>query len=93
MERVSISVSYPGASAEEIESGIIDKVELCLKSIALVESIYSTATPGKAQMEVTLKDNSRCGSSLQLLVDSIHGIDEFPSGVEQPVIRQLQRDD
>ncbi|PHJ39438.1 hypothetical protein P378_03250 [Desulforamulus profundi] len=44
---VSVSVSYPGAGAEEIETQIIKPLEDSLSSLGQLKNIMSTATTGR----------------------------------------------
>ena len=46
LDRVRISVSYPGASPEEVEEGIILPIEEALQSLNGIDEIISNANEG-----------------------------------------------
>ena len=50
LDSVSISISYPGASPEEVESGIILAVEESVRDLEGIDEITSTASEGSASL-------------------------------------------
>ena len=53
-DRVSVSVSYPGATAEEVEHFVVRPLENALRSVDGVEEITSRATQGSGTVEAHL---------------------------------------
>ncbi|MGL1902862.1 MAG: efflux RND transporter permease subunit [Fibrobacterales bacterium] len=55
--RVSISIPYPGATAEETEYFIVHPIEEVLRGLDGIEEIVSTASTGRALVNVYLQKN------------------------------------
>lgn len=83
---VSISVSYPGASPEEVEKGIVLAVEEALTGIADVEEINSSANEGAATITVTLLEKADSIQAYQDIKSEIDRISTFPEDAERPEV-------
>ncbi|MDD2235721.1 MAG: efflux RND transporter permease subunit, partial [Kiritimatiellae bacterium] len=83
---VSISVSYPGASPEEVEKGIVLAVEEALTGIANVEEINSSANEGSASIRVKLLENADSIQAYQDIKSEIDRIRTFPENAERPEV-------
>ena len=86
-DEVRVSVSYPGASPEEVEEGIILPIEEAVQSIDNVKEITSTANENVGT--VTLEAIS--GTDIQQLVDDVQNevdrITTFPDEAKEPEVR------
>ncbi|EFK10767.1 RND transporter, HAE1/HME family, permease protein [delta proteobacterium NaphS2] len=51
-----ISVPYPGASAEEVEMEVVDRIETKLQEMEEIDNIYSISRPGLAIIKVDIKE-------------------------------------
>ena len=58
LDSVSISVSYPGASPEEVESGIILAVEEAVRDLEGIDEITSEAFEGGASITIEALDGA-----------------------------------
>ncbi|MDG1134521.1 MAG: efflux RND transporter permease subunit [Pseudomonadales bacterium] len=90
-DMVTISVAYPGAGPEEVEVGIIVKIEEALNSIEGIREIRSTASEGMARVQVQAKVDfavSELTDEIKLAIDSIS---TFPLDSERPVIAKVER--
>ena len=88
---VTVSVSYPGAGAEEIESQIIKPIEDNLASLSQLKHINSMASVGRANvsLEFELTANAdEAAIDVQKKVDAIRG--RLPDGAGDPVV--IKRD-
>ena len=47
---------YPGASAQEVEQEVTDKVETAIQQLAQVKEMTSKSYPGRSEITVTMKD-------------------------------------
>ena len=54
IDEVSISVSYPGASPEEVEQGIVLAVEEAVRAIDGIKEVSATASEGRASVTAEL---------------------------------------
>ncbi len=93
LDMINISVSYPGATPEEVEEGICIRIEEQLKSLEDVKTMYSTAIEG--QGSVTLELNPGCDINVKLdeVRTEIDLIDSFPEEAEDPVIIEIKNND
>jgi len=84
--KVEISIAYPGASPEEVESGIILAVEDALEDIEGIDEITSTATENTASITVDLTGDADVIKTWQEIKSEIDDIDTFPDEAEDPQI-------
>jgi len=89
-----IFVSYPGASAQEVERRIINVGERTLWEISGVEYIYSTAESDGAMFIVRFKVGENVEKSLIKLYTKVYSnLDLLPAGASQPFIKVRSIDD
>jgi multidrug efflux pump subunit AcrB len=86
IDQVDISVSYPGASPEEVENGIILAVEEAVRGIEGVDEIRSTASEGSAVISVEALEGSDIDRLWQEVQSEVERITTFPDEAEDPQI-------
>ncbi len=91
LDIVNISMSYPGASPEEVEQGIILAMEEEIRSLENIERVTSTANEGSASVRVELLSGVNPDKSLQEIKNGIDRITSFPDDVERPTVSLLSR--
>ncbi len=88
---VRVNLSYPGASPEEVEQGMILAVEEAVRGLDGVREISSTASEGGGRVEVELLE----GQDLQKLANDIESevshIGTFPEDADKPEVRIVSR--
>ncbi len=90
LEIVLVSVPYPGASAEEVEEGICQKVEEAVSSIAGIRKQTSVAKEGAGFLVLELEPSVRDVQKLLNEVRSeIDQIPSFPDLAEDPEVQQI----
>ena len=82
---VTVSVSYPGASPEEVEQGIVLAVEEALSGQEGVDEIQSTASEGHAVIQATLLEGVDSIKVYQDLKNEVDRITTLPEDSEEPV--------
>ncbi|MBT6024676.1 MAG: efflux RND transporter permease subunit, partial [Gammaproteobacteria bacterium] len=90
-DRVSINVAYPGAGPEEVELGIVVKIEEALNSIEGIREIRSTAREGMASVDVRAKVDFEIAELTDEIKLAIDSISTFPLDSERPVISKVER--
>ncbi len=89
---VTVSVSFPGASPEDVEEGAAIKVEDALDGVAGIQKITSTVT----EEGVTSIVRSKEGYPIDTLKDDIQArvdaISTFPTRVESTIVTKEQDD-
>src|SRR5574341_722561 len=89
-----IFVSYPGATAEEVERRIVNLGERKLWEIPGVEYIYSTAQTDGALFIIRFKVGENVEKSLIKLYTKVYSnLDYLPQGATQPLIKVRSIDD
>jgi multidrug efflux pump subunit AcrB len=88
IEQVQINVPYPGASALEVEEGIVIKIEENLRGIENVDKIYSTSSDNFGSITVDLKPSVDMNKALQEIKNVVNSINSYPTGAEKPVVYQ-----
>lgn len=83
---INITVSYPGASPEEMEEGVTLKIEEALKSIAGIEEVNSTSSENAASISIETLDNYNIDELYTEVKNAVDGISSFPAGAEKPII-------
>ncbi len=90
---VEIRVLHPGATAEEVEESVCQRLEDALDGVRFVEELRSDARQGLGIVTVEMLP----GGSYQAFKDevdtAVEAIDDFPSGAEEPIITQLHTTD
>lgn len=83
---VSIQIVYPGASPEEIEEGVISKIEENLKGLTGVERYTSVSSENSGTVTVELFKGYDPDVLLQDVKNAVDRINSFPVGMEPPVV-------
>ncbi len=83
---INIQVVYPGASPEEIETGVVAKIEENLQGIADIDLVTSTSTENAASVNIVVKNYNKTDEVLQNVKNAVDKIPSFPVGMEPPII-------
>lgn len=86
LDRVNISVAYPGASPEEVESGIILAVEESIQHLEGIDEITATANEGVAFISVEALEGTNINRLWQEIKSEIDRISTFPDEAEDPQV-------
>jgi multidrug efflux pump subunit AcrB len=87
---ISISLTYPGASPEEIEEGVVLKIEDNLKGIVGVERVTSVSRENSASVNVEVVKGKNIDVVLSDVKNAVDRVPSFPSGMEPPVIAKVE---
>lgn len=85
-KNITIQATYPGASPEEIEEGVIIKIEDNLKGVTGVERITSVSQENSGVVTVEVEKGYGTDLVLQDVKNAVDRINSFPDGLEAPVI-------
>ena len=88
MDAVSVSVTYPGATPEEVEESIVRKVEEAVQAIEGVKSITSTSSEGMGTVQVEMELGTDMARALDDVKGEVDQIQTFPLEAEEPDIRE-----
>ena len=88
LDTISVSASWSGASAEDIESGITIPLEQRLRSVDQLKEMSSSSTPGKSGITLQFHE----GTDMVLALDNVKKqVDDFtnmPEEVEKVTVTQ-----
>tara|TARA_R110002049_G_scaffold285698_1_gene466756 strand:+ start:167930 stop:171133 length:3204 start_codon:yes stop_codon:yes gene_type:complete len=91
LESIFVTVQYPGASPEEVEAAILEKVEEAVRTIEGVDEMTSSAREGSGSVVLELDSNIDEQGAQRILAEVRSQIDQIPSLpelAEEPDIRQ-----
>ena len=88
---VEITLKYPGATAEEVEDAVCQRIEDALDSVTGVYEIRSDARENVGKVIVEMDEDGDIGLFLTDVKTEVEAIDDFPDQTEQLTIRQLSR--
>jgi len=91
LDRVTVSVAYPGASPEEVEQGIILVVEEAVRSLEGVKEMTATAAEGRGTINLELLADADQQKVYQEIKQEVDRIRTFPDDAEEPQVSLLTR--
>ncbi|MFT7653850.1 MAG: multidrug efflux pump subunit AcrB [Limisphaerales bacterium] len=83
---VSVSVAYPGAGPEEVEEGIVVKIEEAIESIEGIRKLNGIAAEGVGRVSIEVKNGFDIGTVTDEVKLAVDGINTFPLDAERPII-------
>ncbi len=92
-QEVQVRVLYPGATAEEVEEAICQRLEDALDGVRFVKELRSEARESVGVVIVEMKDGADVVTFKDEIDTEVAAIDDFPDEVEDPVITQLHTTD
>lgn len=91
---VDVFISYPGASAQQVESLVAQPVERLMDEITGVDHVYSMSSREQALITVQYKVGEELENSLFKLYDKLQSnLDAMPPGVKMPLVKPKGADD
>ncbi|MCT4600355.1 MAG: efflux RND transporter permease subunit [Marinifilaceae bacterium] len=87
---IRITAAYPGASPQEIEEGIILKIEQNLKGISGIDRMVSTSRENVGVVTVKIKSGYNSDQLLQDVKNAVDQINSFPAGMEPPSVSKRE---
>lgn len=93
LDRIIISVPFPGADPEEIEEGILRKIEEALQGQEGVKELLTQARENVGTAVVTVDERSDTQQVLDRVRLKVDAINTFPLEAENPVISELILED
>jgi multidrug efflux pump subunit AcrB len=93
LDLISVSVQWPGASPEDVESNILEAIEPEVRFLDNVDRVDSIAYEGRAQVTIRFDDDVNLSKALTDVQAAIARINTFPADIERPVINQVVQTD
>ena len=87
---ITIKLAYPGASPEEMEEGVVLKIEDNLKGIVGIDRVTSKSYENSAAITVETFKGLDTDVILAEVKNAVDKVPSFPSGMEPPVIAKKE---
>jgi len=91
LDRVIISVPYPGASPEEVEQGILLALEEAVMDLEDVKEVQANASEGVGMVTVEVLTGGDLEKLAQDIQSEVDGITSFPEEAEEPRVAVAAR--
>ena len=89
-KNISINVTYPGASPQEVEEGIILKIEDNLKGLNGVDRVTSTSRENSGNINVEIEKGKNIDFMLLEVKNAVDRVPTFPVGMEPLIVSKLE---
>ncbi|MCK5638686.1 MAG: efflux RND transporter permease subunit, partial [Flavobacteriaceae bacterium] len=87
---ISISVLYPGASPNEMEEGVVLKIENNLKGIIGIYKVTSVSKENSAIINIEIERGKDIDVVLADVKNAVDKVPSFPIGIEPPIISKIE---
>jgi multidrug efflux pump subunit AcrB len=91
LDKINISIAYPGASPEEVEEGVVRRIEENIAGLTGIERIDSIAREGAGSVTIEIMKGWDIKKLLDEVKAEVDRITTLPDEAEKPVIRELTR--
>ena len=89
LDKVNISIAFPGASPKEVETSICVRVEENIFDIEGIRKITSVASEGMCSVTANIESAYKTRDLMDEIKSRIDAVSTFPEQAEQPQIREL----
>jgi multidrug efflux pump subunit AcrB len=83
---ISVRVPYLGAAPQEVEEGVLLKVEDAIKDLDGIKQITSTATEGMGAVTIEVEEDYDVQVVLDEVKSQVDAIPSFPGNTEKPIV-------
>jgi len=88
INNIEIDLPYPGASAVEVEEGIVIKIEENLRGIEGIEKVVSRSQDNFGSIDVEITPGYDMNRAIQDIKNSVNSINSYPVDAEKPIVYQ-----
>ncbi|GAB4416692.1 MAG: efflux RND transporter permease subunit [Bacteroidia bacterium] len=87
---INISVVYPGASPEELEEGVVVRIEESLRGVDGIDQLTSSSGENLGTVTIEIKAGYDPDQVLTDVKNAVDQISSFPDGAENPVVFRVR---
>lgn len=91
LDIITVSASWSGATAEDVQVGLTIPIENSIKELALIDSIDATSQFGSSNFRIELVEGANLSQALDDISQRINQNLVLPEGAEDPVVSSLTR--
>jgi len=89
LDMISVQVLYPGADPEEVEEGIVLKIEEALETVEGIKQCTTTSSENVGSASIEVQDGYDVTEVLDNVKAKIDAISTFPVDAEKPVVTEV----
>ena len=89
-KNIFINITYPGASPQEVEEGIVLKIEDNLKGLEGVDRVTSTSRENSGIINVEIEKGRDIDFMLLQVKNAVDRVPTFPVGMEPLIVSKLE---
>ncbi|WP_299800657.1 efflux RND transporter permease subunit [uncultured Maribacter sp.] len=89
-KNIAITITYPGASPQEVEEGIVLKIEDNLKGLEGVDRVTSTSRENSGTINVEIEKGENIDFMLLEVKNAVDRVPTFPTGMEPLIVSILE---
>jgi len=89
-QNISINLVYPGASPQEMEEGIVLRIEDNLKGVIGIDRVTSVSRENSATINVEVVKGKNIDVVVADVKNAVDRVPSFPSGMEPPVVAKIE---
>ncbi|MBT3706790.1 MAG: efflux RND transporter permease subunit, partial [Proteobacteria bacterium] len=86
---VSVKVTWPGASSEDLETLVTEPLERQLKGTENVKELKSLSVDGQTFIPLEFRENTDMGPALDDVKERVDLVSNLPDGAETPEISRV----
>lgn len=87
---ININIAYPGASPQEIEEGIVLRIEDNLKGLKGVDRVTSVSRENSGSITVEIKKGQNIDFMLLEVKNAVDRVPSFPTGMEPLIVAKRE---
>ncbi len=90
---VQVTAAYPGATAEDIESAVCERIEEAVEGVSNLVKVTSQASEGLAKVTLEMRDGADPVEFLNDIKTEVEAISSFPDETEDLIVKSLNKTD
>ena len=87
---ISVTVPYPGAAPEEVETAVCNRIEERVQDVTSVERVRSVAAENLCTVTIEAVHGADLRAALDDVKTRVDSIDSFPEDVEKPIVQEVE---
>ncbi|MBS3759588.1 MAG: efflux RND transporter permease subunit, partial [Desulfobacterales bacterium] len=91
LDKISISIAYPGASPSEVEEGVVRRIEENVAGLEGIKRIDSVSREGSGSVTIEVMKGWDIKKLLDEVKSEVDRITTMPEEAEEPIVREVTR--
>ncbi|MCL4410290.1 MAG: efflux RND transporter permease subunit [Gammaproteobacteria bacterium] len=87
---IMVRVMYPGAAPQEVEQGVIIRIEDAIDEVEGIKRITSNAREGLGTVTIEVESNYNVQEVMDEVRMNVDGISSFPAQIEPPLVYRMR---